>query len=86
MPRRKHLAIALAACLFGAGCSLKRYAINKVGDALSSGPSIYESDEDIELVGAALPFGLKFIETLLAESPNQAIASSKMGQPRADCV
>ncbi len=67
--RRKYLVIAVAACLFGAGCSLKRYAINKVGDALSSGPSIYESDEDIELVGSALPFGLKFIETLLAESP-----------------
>ena len=69
MLRHQHLVIALAACLFAAGCSLKRYAINKVGDALSSGPSIYESDEDIELVGAALPFGLKFIETLLAESP-----------------
>ena len=67
--RRKYLVIALAACLFSAGCSLKRYAINKVGDALSSGPSIYETDEDIELVGSALPFGLKFIETLLAESP-----------------
>ena len=69
MPQRMHFAIALAACLIGAGCSLKKFAINKVGDALSTGPSVYETDEDIELVGSALPFGLKFIETLLAESP-----------------
>lgn len=69
MLRRKHLVIALAACLAGAGCSIKKFAINKVGDALSTGPSVYENDEDIELVGSALPFGLKFIETLLAESP-----------------
>jgi hypothetical protein len=53
----------------GAGCSLRTYAINTVGDALASGNSAYESDSDIELVGAALPFGLKLTESLLAESP-----------------
>ena len=52
------------------GCSLKKYAINKIGDTLASGNSVYESDEDIELVGDALPFGLKLMESLLAESPN----------------
>ena len=41
-----------------------------VGDALSSGDSVYESDEDIELVGDALPFGLKLTESLLTETPN----------------
>ena len=51
------------------GCSLKSYAIKMVGDALSSGDSVYESDEDIELVGSALPFGLKLTESLLAQSP-----------------
>ena len=40
-----------------------------VGDALASGNSVYESEEDIELVGQALPFGLKLTETLLGESP-----------------
>ncbi len=52
------------------GCSLKKYAINMVGDALASGNSVYETDDDIELVGDALPFGLKLIESLLLESPN----------------
>ena len=50
-------------------CSVRRYAINMVGDALASGNSVYESEEDIELVGQALPFGLKLTETLLGESP-----------------
>jgi len=52
------------------GCSIKRFAVNKVGDALASGGSTYESDDDLELVGDALPFSLKLLESLLAESPN----------------
>lgn len=51
------------------GCSVQKFAINKVGDALASGGSVYESDEDIELVGDALPFSLKLVESLLTESP-----------------
>ena len=50
-------------------CSLKKYAINMVGDALASGNSVYETDEDVEFVGEALPFGLKLVESLLLESP-----------------
>jgi predicted anti-sigma-YlaC factor YlaD len=48
---------------------VKTYAINMVGNALASGDSVYETDDDIELVGAALPFGLKLTESLLAQSP-----------------
>lgn len=55
-----------------AGCSLRTYAVNTVGDALASGNSVYESESDIDLVGAALPFGLKLTESLLAESPEHA--------------
>jgi predicted anti-sigma-YlaC factor YlaD len=44
-------------------------AINKIGDAIASGGSTYERDEDLELVQGALPFGLKLIESMLAESP-----------------
>ena len=50
-------------------CSLKKYAINKIGDALAEGNSVYETDEDVTLVGEALPFGLKLTESLLQESP-----------------
>ena len=55
---------------FTSACSIKKYAINQVGDALASGDSVYETDEDPDLVGEALPFGLKLTESLLAESPN----------------
>jgi predicted anti-sigma-YlaC factor YlaD len=50
-------------------CSIKKFAINKVGDALASGGSTYTSDDDVELVAGALPFSLKLVESLIAESP-----------------
>jgi predicted anti-sigma-YlaC factor YlaD len=56
----------LALC---SGCSIKKLAINKLGDSLASSGSNFESDEDPELVAAAIPFGLKLYEGLLAESP-----------------
>jgi predicted anti-sigma-YlaC factor YlaD len=65
----RYLAPLVLLSLFAAGCSVKRFAINRVGDALASGGSTYESDDDVPLVGAALPFGLKLVETMLAESP-----------------
>lgn len=52
------------------GCSLKRLAVNRLGDALAAGSSVYATDDDPELVGAALPFGLKTIESLLQQSPH----------------
>ncbi len=67
--RRCRLLLPLLLLLVTPGCSIRRYAINQIGDALASGSSTYASDEDLELVGEALPFGLKLIESLLAESP-----------------
>ena len=70
-PSTRWTILPLALCILAAtGCSLKTYAINMVGNALSSGDSVYESDDDVELVGNALPFGLKLTESLLAQSPN----------------
>ena len=51
------------------GCSIKQVAISKLGDTLAESGSVYASDDDIELVGAALPFSLKTVEGLLAEVP-----------------
>jgi len=51
------------------GCSIKRVAINKLGNALASGGGTFTSDNDPDLVEAAIPFGLKLYESLLAESP-----------------
>ena len=51
------------------GCSIKKIAINKLGDALAESGTTYASDNDPELIRGALPFSLKLIESILAESP-----------------
>jgi predicted anti-sigma-YlaC factor YlaD len=48
---------------------MRRMAVNKVGNALASGGATFSGDEDPELVRAAVPFSLKLMESLLAESP-----------------
>ena len=53
----------------GSGCSIKRMAVNKVGDALAGSGTTFASDDDPELVKAAVPFSLKLMESLLSESP-----------------
>ena len=55
--------------LLAGGCSVKRMAVNKLGDALASGGTTFASDDDPELVKQAVPFSLKLMESLLAESP-----------------
>jgi predicted anti-sigma-YlaC factor YlaD len=59
----------LLALALTSGCSIKKMAINKLGDALAGGGTTFASDDDPELVRAAVPFSLKLIESLLAESP-----------------
>lgn len=54
----------------GSGCSLKRIAVGSVGNMLAEGGSTYAADDDPELIAQALPFGLKLIESLLAEVPD----------------
>jgi predicted anti-sigma-YlaC factor YlaD len=55
--------------LAATGCSIKRVAVNQAGNALASGGTTFTSDDDPDLVAAAIPFGLKMYESLLAESP-----------------
>ena len=50
-------------------CSVKKLAINSLGNALAEGGSTYASDDDPELVREAVPFGLKTVEALLEQSP-----------------
>ena len=59
----------LGLALAGSGCSIKRMAVNKVGDALAGGGTTFTSDDDPELVKAAVPFSLKLMESLLTENP-----------------
>ena len=63
---------ALIVPLLAAGCSIRRFAVNQVGNALASGGSTFTSDDDPDLVADAIPFGLKMYESLLAESPKHA--------------
>jgi predicted anti-sigma-YlaC factor YlaD len=66
------LSIVLLALLLLPGCSIKKIAVNKLGDALAQAGTTYSSDDDPELVGDASAFGLKTIEALLSESPRHA--------------
>ncbi len=66
---RLFLILGLLLALVAGGCSVRRIAVNKVADALTGGGSVFTSDNDPELVRDALPFSLKLMESLLAESP-----------------
>lgn len=58
-----------AAALLGAGCSLRQLAFDTVGDALAGSRSVYEAEADVMLIGDALPFSVKLLDSLVAESP-----------------
>jgi hypothetical protein len=53
-----------------AACSVKRTAVDVIGDAISGGSGVYSSDDDPDLVREAIPFGLKTYESLLAVDPD----------------
>ncbi len=66
------LPVALLALglLAGPGCTtLRRSAVNQVGQALAESGAGFATDEDPELIRAAAPFSLKLVESLLAEAP-----------------
>ena len=69
---RHRCALALALlflAITNTSCLMKKIAVNKIGDAIASGGTVYASDNDPELVREAVPFSLKLIEGLLAENP-----------------
>jgi len=59
-------------CLFllCTGCSVKLLAVGSIADALGSGAgAAFTTESDFELVGGALPFSLKAMESLLEKTP-----------------
>ena len=62
-------AVLVVLPLLSTGCSIQKFAVNKLGDALSDSGSTYASDDDPQLVADALPFSLKLMESLLEQSP-----------------
>src|SRR5262245_27485183 len=66
--RRVHSAGLVAVSLLAApGC--RSMAVNAMGNAVADSGTNYSSDDDPELVGQAVPFGLKSMEGLLESAP-----------------
>lgn len=63
------LCVALPCALILTGCSVNRFAVGRIGNALAESGTTFAADDDPELVGAAIPFSLKLIESLLATVP-----------------
>jgi predicted anti-sigma-YlaC factor YlaD len=68
-PGAARLAIAALLLLGASSCSIRKYAVNQIGNSIARGGDLFTADDDPELVRDALPFGLKTMEMLLAESP-----------------
>ena len=69
MRTHRLIPIALTLVLAPPACSLRKIAVSSLGNALAGGGANLASDEDPDLVGEAVPFGLKTMEGLLLESP-----------------
>lgn len=72
LPVHRWLSTALVAVILSGsmtGCSVKKMSVNMIGNALAGGGTTFASDNDPELIKAAVPFSLKLMESLLAESP-----------------
>src|SRR5687768_15274400 len=50
-------------------CSLKKIAANTIASTLSESGTTFTSDEDLQLVGDAIPFALKLQESTLESAP-----------------
>lgn len=66
----KRILILIMLAMLASGCSIKKVAVNSIGNALSDGGGVWMSDNDPELVKEAIPFGLKMNESLLEVSPD----------------
>src|SRR6478672_3978768 len=64
--------LTVLACLIAplTGCGLmQRKAVSMVASTLASSGDVFTRDDDPELVGQAIPFGLKLYESLLDSAP-----------------
>lgn len=68
-PARAALAGLVLLALAAGGCSVKRYAANKIADTLAASGGSVATDDDPDLIRDAAPFNLKLMESTLAETP-----------------
>jgi len=67
---RLFVVLLVSVCAAGSsGCSLKKMAVNTVANTLSEVGTTFTSDDDVQLVGDALPFALKLYESFLESTP-----------------
>jgi predicted anti-sigma-YlaC factor YlaD len=69
MSKQPLAAFAILLTLALPACSIRSLAVNALGNALAKGGPNLASDDDPDLVGDAVPFGLKTMEGLLLEAP-----------------
>ena len=63
-------AFLLIACFASASCTIQKMAMDGMADALSKQGASFSSDEDPQLVGDALPFALKLMESVRENVPD----------------
>src|SRR4029450_9058736 len=64
------LVIAACTLALSPGCALvQRKAVGMVASTLASSGDVFTRDDDLELVGEAIPFGLKLYQSLLDPAP-----------------
>ena len=67
---RSCVLLLLVAIASGPACSLKKIAANTIASTLAESGTTFTSDEDLQLVGDAIPFALKLQESTLEATPN----------------
>jgi len=63
------IAVTCAVATFSACGLQQRKAVGMVASTLASSGDVFTRDDDLELVGDAIPFGLKLYESLLDSAP-----------------
>src|SRR3954467_14205655 len=63
------MAVTCAVAAFPACGLMQRKAVGMVASTLASSGDVFTRDDDLELVGDAIPFGLKLYESLLDSAP-----------------
>lgn len=66
--------LGLSVIVLLSGCSIQKYAMDMISDAVTSseGASVFTSDNDPQLIADAMPFAIKFYESLLAQNPGHS--------------
>jgi predicted anti-sigma-YlaC factor YlaD len=66
----RNLIAVCALAALSSGCAMAKHkAVAMVADTLASSGDVFTRDDDPELVGEAIPFGLKLYESLLESAP-----------------